>query len=367
MPSIAMEAAPQPPHQKGRPGTSGAPESRFDASFNRLAHTFGIEKEGDEAAKDDTLMKADEMLALVGADHSLSRNPSDGLGSFSQLFSDEASQNELQRAMSEISREMGQASPHSRQMGSLGSFGLLSSSPLCRNGNSFGGVSSLAGGYALQNALSTISAANGWSNNDRANVVAAGERLQRGGGGSFGRGAGLSNGGGNGSSGRGGGGGGGGSGGSDRNGNGRSAANGNDHSYLSNAPVTRMMVEALARGGTPNAAAAAAAAAVSSGLCASCCCGAVASTMPMPGSSHAVPRLHSPQGVRAANTGTSTLSGSGNGGAGGGQGHAVGARGTGSDGAVAGAAPSAAASAVSRLNVGSSGGGMGSADRKSVV
>ena len=51
MPSIAMEAAPQPPHQKGRPGTSGAPESRFDASFNRLAHTFGIEKEGDEAAK----------------------------------------------------------------------------------------------------------------------------------------------------------------------------------------------------------------------------------------------------------------------------------------------------------------------------
>ena len=113
-------------------------------------------------------MKADEMLALVGADHSLSRNPSDGLGSFSQLFSDEASQNELQKAMSEISREMGKPSPDTRQVGSsLGSFGLLTSSPLCRNGNSFGGVTSLAVGYALQHALSSLSAANGWGSTDR--------------------------------------------------------------------------------------------------------------------------------------------------------------------------------------------------------
>ena len=51
MPSLALEASAPQPHQKGRPGSSGAPESRFDASFNRLATTFGIEQEGDEGAK----------------------------------------------------------------------------------------------------------------------------------------------------------------------------------------------------------------------------------------------------------------------------------------------------------------------------
>ena len=37
------------PAKKGRPGTSGAPESRFDASLSSLAHMFGIEKEDGEA------------------------------------------------------------------------------------------------------------------------------------------------------------------------------------------------------------------------------------------------------------------------------------------------------------------------------
>lgn len=75
MPSIAMEAAPQPPHQKGRPGTSGAPESRFDASFNRLAHTFGIEKEGDEAAKVCRRKIAQGYLTGLSASTTLSSRP----------------------------------------------------------------------------------------------------------------------------------------------------------------------------------------------------------------------------------------------------------------------------------------------------
>lgn len=54
-------------------------------------------------SQDDKLMRAEDMLALVGGDHSLSRG---GSGSFGLLFSDEASQNELQRAMNALQDDL---------------------------------------------------------------------------------------------------------------------------------------------------------------------------------------------------------------------------------------------------------------------
>merc|ERR1711965_771664 len=47
------------------------------------------------------------MLALVGGDHFLSRDPSGGsLSNFGNLFSDEASKAELQRALQGFSQDM---------------------------------------------------------------------------------------------------------------------------------------------------------------------------------------------------------------------------------------------------------------------
>ena len=52
-------------------------------------------------------MRAEEMLALVGGDHLLSRDPSGGsLSNFGNLFSDEASKAELQRALQGFSQEL---------------------------------------------------------------------------------------------------------------------------------------------------------------------------------------------------------------------------------------------------------------------
>ena len=102
------------------------------------------------APQEDVLMKAEEMLALVGGDVALSRDNSgasvfNGMsfgslgGSFGGLFSDDASQAELQRAMCAISEEMGKTPPPPRQLPVTGA------SPLMRAG----GVSA----YAQQSAL----------------------------------------------------------------------------------------------------------------------------------------------------------------------------------------------------------------------
>merc|ERR1719424_408238 len=86
---------------------------RFEVSFDALARNFGVEAIMDEG-QDDKLMKSDEMLALVGGDHMLTKDQSTGSfgGSFSALFSDEASRAELQQAMlAHFSEEDGRTPP----------------------------------------------------------------------------------------------------------------------------------------------------------------------------------------------------------------------------------------------------------------
>ena len=238
-------------------------------------------------------MKAEDMLMLVGGDQSLSlsRTNSDGLGSFGNLFSDEASQAELQKAMAAIADDIGgggvKGSPDIRRGGSSCNL-LTTSSPLIRCGSSFG---SLAAGYPLHNAHSSLSAANGWSERALNGCGSFRGSQQQ----SFGCSSSVA---------------------------GPPAAasregGGGEQAYLSGAPATRMMLEALARGGTPGAAAAAAAAAVSSGRCGGAGCGD--SSAPIGGAHHAQPRLQSPHSMRSSSSaggGNSNGSDNGNGSAG---------------------------------------------------
>ena len=235
-------------------------------------------------------MKAEDMLMLVGGDQSLSlsRANSDGLGSFGNLFSDEASQAELQKAMAAIADDIGgggvKGSPDIRRGGSSCNL-LNTSSPLLRCGSSFG---SLAAGYPLHNARSSLSAANGWSERALNGCGSFRGSQQQ----TFGCSSSVA---------------------------GPPAAasregGGGEQAYLSGAPATRMMLEALARGGTPGAAAAAAAAAVSSGRCGGAGCGD--SSAPIGGAQHAQPRLQSPHSMRSSSSaggGNSNGSDNGNG------------------------------------------------------
>ena len=75
-------------------------------------------------------MRAEDMLALVGNDHSLSRDPSGG--SFSLLFSDEASQAELQRAMNSLQDGLSNGTPGGRATGSAPTS--TGASPFAANG-----------------------------------------------------------------------------------------------------------------------------------------------------------------------------------------------------------------------------------------
>ena len=78
------------------------PEARFDSV---LSHPFILCTH----AQDDKLIRADDMLALVGADQSLSRDLSGS--SFSMLLSEELSQGELLRAMSTLQDDLFRSTP----------------------------------------------------------------------------------------------------------------------------------------------------------------------------------------------------------------------------------------------------------------
>jgi hypothetical protein len=109
-----------------RPHHEGAAKPRFDVSFDALARNFGVVPSTDEILQlaqeltycnarcdrqDDRLMREDEVLALVGEDHKLIRDLSGG--SFGNLFSDEASRQELAMAMANLTDEVVR-SPSSR-------------------------------------------------------------------------------------------------------------------------------------------------------------------------------------------------------------------------------------------------------------
>merc|ERR1719478_526093 len=131
--------------------------------FDDLAKDFHEEAHPEEGGEDVKMMRDEAMLALVGGDPSFSREVS--AGSFSNLFSDEASQAELQAAMSTLQDGLLRPTPpqargHAtsalqglpgwleRSGGSSRSLGSASPGGLQRSGGSFSDAGGPGGGAA---------------------------------------------------------------------------------------------------------------------------------------------------------------------------------------------------------------------------